>query len=906
MTHQPRLPRPARWLLRWSPVPRETQAEVQADLHELFAGRRSDRGAIHAHWRLYHDVASLWLQPRSVVRTATPDPRSRLRQGYGAQTTLALLHDARVDLRYAVRLFVRQPAILLLTIVGLSLGLGIATAAFSIMNAAALRGEGLVDPNRAPGVLRTTDRSVWTAWKYDEFLRLREGATRMQVEAVLTDAAAARTGSADADGPSVGVAFVSGGFFAATGGRMTLGRPLEAADERHVGPPPVVVSFAFWTSRLNRDPAVVGRTIWIGRTAATVVGVAERGFAVPNTRLLWMPLTAYGDVYAMHPSAPSPRAGDPATPVKRTPDMGIQVFGRLLPGVTLTEAEAQLSGVAAGLPGDALASDSPLRVRLDPHAGLGRMSSSDALSIAVFVFAVIALVLLLACANVATVLISTAITREREMGVRAALGASRWRIVRQLVTESLALGAIAAAIGLVFAYWALPMIGTMIEAPAGTDFAPDLNVYLFLGIVTLATGVGAGLAPAWHGRGADLLTPLKGEGARQNRMAPRRLRSMLVMTQAAVSVLLIVVATLFVRATFRAATIDVGFDAAGLYAVSPGLGDAVDDDGAGIRNFWARATSELQAVPGIAAVTLAELTPFDGLTRTSITREEPARVVHFNGTRAEYFETIGLRTLAGRTYTSDEVAARAPVALVSQSLARAYWPDQSPLGQMLPQEIPIAESSTRPVVIGVVADAITARLHERNAFAIYEPIDPGSERFAQLMIRVAPGTVGVIDQASQRLRSIDLQADVRITSVAARLQQEASRPRMLAALTGIVGLIAIVLCVIGLYGLTASVVGQRAREMGVRIAMGAEPRDLLRLLMWDSLRPVVLGLAVGAGAALLASRVVVAAMFFGVSPQDPMAFVAAAVILLAAALLAVLVPTRRAAAVDAAFVLRRS
>lgn len=223
---------------------------------------------------------------------------------------------------------------------------------------------------------------------------------------------------------------------------------------------------------------------------------------------------------------------------------------------------------------------------------------------------------------------------------------------------------------------------------------------------------------------------------------------------------------------------------------------------------------------------------------------------------------------------------------------------------MLPLEIPLA--STRPVIIGVVADAITARLHERNAFAIYEPLDPASERFAELMIRVAPGTTGVIDQASQRLRAIDPQTDVRITSIAARLQQEAGRPRMLAALTGIVGIIATSLCVIGLYGLTASVVGQRAREMGVRVAMGAEPRDLLRLLMRDSLRPVVLGLAVGAGAALLASRVVVAAMFFGVSPQDPIAFAGAAVILLAAAILAVLVPTRRAAAVDAAFVLRRS
>ena len=207
-------------------------------------------------------------------------------------------------------------------------------------------------------------------------------------------------------------------------------------------------------------------------------------------------------------------------------------------------------------------------------------------------------------------------------------------------------------------------------------------------------------------------------------------------------------------------------------------------------------------------------------------------------------------------------------------------------------------------------------MHERSTFAVYLPLDPASERFAQLLIRVAPGTSawpertervegGAIQLASQRLRSIDPQADVRMTSVAAQLQQEAGRPRMLATLTGIVGIIALVLCVIGLYGLTASVVGQRTREMGVRVALGAAPRDLLRQLMWDSLRPVVIGLAAGAGVALLASRVVVAAMLFGVSPQDPMAFAGAAAILIGAAILAVLVPTRRAAAVDAALVLRR-
>ena len=891
-----RLPRLAEWLVQRSPVPLESLDAVQADLQELYTQRRTDGGALHAQWRLYRDVASLWRQPRSVVHTA--DTRS----------PLALLRDLRIDLRYAVRLFARQPAILLLTILGLSLGLGIATAAFSIMNAA-LRGEGLADPDRVPGVLRTTDRSFSNTWTYDEFVRLREGATRMQVEAVMTDAAAARTQPADAAASSVGVAFVSGGFFAATGGRTMLGRPLEAADDRHVGPAPLVVSFVFWTTRLDRDPAVIGRTIRIGRSDATIVGVAERGFSVPHNRQLWMPLTAYGGVYD-------------AAPVTRTPGMGLEVFGRLSPGASLPEAEAQLTGVAAALPNGQQGGESAVKVRLDPGAGLGRLPASDVLAITVGVLAVIGLVLLLACANVASVLVATAIAREREMGVRAALGAGRWRIVRQLLTESLALGTVAAAIGLLCAFWAIPTIGRLIEAPAGIDLAPDLRVYLFLGIVTLITGVGAGFAPALHGRGVDLVTPLKGgESASQNRLAPRRLRSALVATQAAVSVLLIVMATLFVRATFRVAAVDVGFDAAGLYAVTPRVGpNAFERDGAGIKNFWARAVPELEAVPGITAVTLAELTPFGGLHKSATTGDQPARVVQFNRGRSNYFQTVGLRMVAGRSFTPDEVAAGAPVVVVSQSLARAYWQNDSPIGQVLPREIPVPPSMAalkkasaataapppRPVVIGVVADAITTQLHERNALAVYEPLDPPNEVFAQLLLRVAPGAAGTIDEARQRLRSIDPQGEASIASIDARVRLEASRPRMLATLTGVVGMIAIVLCVIGLYGLTASVVNQRTREMGVRIALGADTGGLLRLLMWDSLRPVVVGLVLGAGAALLVSRIVGSALLFGVSPRDPLAFGGAAMILLVAAMLAVVMPTRRAAAVDAASVLRQS
>lgn len=867
-----RLPMLARVLLRLTPLSRQRRAEVHADVHELFAARRRERGAIHAHWRLYHDVASLWSPGAPVVA----------------------MRDIGGDVKYAARLFAHQPGIVLMTIAGLSLGLAIATAAFSIMNAAVLRGEGVVDSKRAPAVLRTSGSMISTVWRYEEFLHLREGATRMQVEAMLRDGATVRTTPDETETPAAAMAFVSGGFFAATGGRTLVGRAFERGDEQFAGPPPVVLSFNFWVSRLNQDPAVVGRTIRIGRTDAIVLGVIERRFAVPNSSMLWLPLTAYNAVYNSNPERIAPK-------------MSVEVFGRLRPDAGLAEAEAQLSGVAAALPRTAGTNDA-IQVRLDPDAGLGRVAASTMMSIAAFVVAVIGLVLLLACANVASVLVAAAIGREREMGVRAALGASRARIVRQLVTESAALGVVAAAVGLLGAYWAIPIVGTMIEAPAGIDLAPDLNVYLFLGIATLLAGIGAGLAPAWHGRGVDLVSPLKADGADTRRTTPRRLRSALVMTQAAVSVLLIVVAALFVRATYRVASLDVGFDPDGLYEVHIGASrDAFGAGDAGITAQWARVIAEVERVPGVASATLVEIPPFAGVMKRAVAGDGSNRqVTYFNRTRAGYFRIMGLRVVAGRIFTREEMAGKAPVAVVSETLARRYWPDRSPLGEPLPADIPLPPLHPRPQIIGVVTDTITAQLHEPSRFAVYQPLDPASEIFGNLMIRTAPGAIGVVQQVAQRLRTIEPRANVRFTSVADGLRQEAGRPRMLATLSGVVGIIAIVLCVIGLYGLTASVIGQRTREMGVRLALGASRGDLLRLLMWQSLRPVIAGLAAGAGAALLASRAVVATMFFGMSPQDPLALAGAIVVLLIAAMLAVVVPTRRAASVDAAAVLHRS
>lgn len=864
MSAPQRMPVLARILTALMVRKRDDRDQVVTDLGELLAARTATRSAWYARRRLYRDIFSVWrMRPPS-----------------------SLAADAVADLRHAARLFARRPAIFVLTIAGLALGLGISTAAFTIMNAAFLRGSGIEDSDRAPGILQATERGVSTVWKYEQFLRLREGSSLAHVEAALGDGASFRASPASVDDRPHRIAFVSGAFIRAMGGTPLLGRTLEPPDERYEGPLPMVVSYRTWVDQMNSDPAVIGRTFWLGRAEATLVGVMKRGFtAAPgNGTAFWVPLTAYGHIYG-------------ALPNERTPRMGVEVVARLRAGVTYAEAEAQLSGIADGLSPAGTPAHHRFRARLDPEFGAGRIKSSTTLTIAGFVSLMIALILVLALANVATVLIACAITRDREMGVRLAMGAGRGRILRQLMTEGVALGAISAALALAFTYWSVPVVAAMLEAPAGVDLHPDVNVLLFLAFAAVIVGGGAGLAPAWHARGTDLLTPLKGDGARTDRAARRRLRAALVFTQAAASVVLIVLATLLVRATWTAAQIDVGFDARGLHGATVSLGVS-DESAERLRSYWTRALAELRATSEVQAVALVEFLPFGNASKTSQKPGGPR--TYFNRTSPEYFQTMGLRLLAGRTYTHAETLSSARVAVISESLARAHWGDASPLGHSLKQ----VGASGKTTIIGVVADTITADLYRATPLAVYEPLDREAERFARLLVRTRESS-GAMELLREKLQRIDGRADVRIASIEDALRLETSRPRTLAALASFVGAVAIVLCVIGIYGLTASIAGQRTREIGVRVALGAERRDVLRLLLLDSLRPVLAGLVLGTIAALFAGRVV-AGLLLGVSPADPLALGAAAVLLVGSAGMAAFVPSRRAASVDPAFVLRQS
>ena len=864
----PAPPRLARLLLRLRPLG-SRRAEVTADLDEIFAERVDAEGADRAARRYYRDVFSLWTLNLSGTRLAS---------------------DAAHDLSHGLRVFRRNAGAVTVSVLGLALAIAVSTAVFSLLNATLLRGTGVSDPGSTVRVMRAIKDGIATEWPYAEYLTMREHA-RMPIEASLVDGArytASPNASSVDTGEPVRMTFVGGGYLTGFGAPPLHGRVLQPVDDLPGAPPAVVASYGFWSRRLAADPTIIGRQIWLNGVAVTVVGVTARSFTGFSDQppSFWAPLASYPALYS-------------GSPLTRTSRVEVRVYGRVPPGATRTQAEAELGAVAA-----ATATPDPqigpiTGVRLDP-AGSRFSGSEGAVLVAVvtLVLTLVGLVVLLACVNVANLQLASALGRQREIGVRLALGAARGRIIRQLVTESLALGIGAGAIALLLTIWLGPMLAAIVRLPVTVDMTPDARVYLFLSLVSIAAGVGAGLAPARHGTGGDLLTPLKEEAPRAASGRPSRTRSVLIGVQAAASLVLLVLAALMTRATIAATQVDVGFDPRPLVAIAPTFGGE-RADAAKTKAFWDLALERVRSLPNVPAASLTLYSPYSGLGATrELKRNGVPYVAYLHETLDDYFSTLGLRIVRGRAYSAAEVQAHAGVVVISETLARDFWPGQDPLGQSL---APLDGSTD--VVIGVVSDAITAHLHTRTAGALYRPLR--SPEAPSILVRTAGPPEAVIPALRDTMHSLDPRVRVDISMVASGLQNEVEEPRIMATLAGALAALALGLAIVGIYGVTTFVTGQRTREIGVRMALGASRGDMLRLLLRDSLRPVAIGLAVGAIVSLIGSRLI-AVVLYGVGASDPLAFGSAVGVLLVSAAAAVFIPARRAARVDPAFVLRQS
>jgi predicted permease len=846
------------------------RAEVTADLAEVFAERASREGRTRASRRYYKDVLSLWRWSPSGTRFAA---------------------DAARDLVYGLRVYRRNPGSVGITVLGLSLAIAVSTAVFSMMNVAIFRAAGVSDPDSAIRVMRAMRGGYSTSWNYGDYLTLREHAPS-PIEATLRDAArfsAAPAAVTDDTAPSVSMAFVGGDYQRTFGARLLHGRILSASDDSIGAPPVVVASYGFWARRLGADPAVVGRQLWLNGVPVTVVGVTARSFTGLGEQppAFWAPFASYHVLYS-------------GTAITRTSVVSVNVYGRMLPGHSLDQTQAQLSLVAAAAsPGGPEQTTGVRLVSASSRFSEGPDSRTPKIIVTI-VMTVVGLVVLLACVNVANLLLAGAAARQREIGVRLALGASRRRIIRQLVTESLALGLVAGAIALVLTTWLVPVLAALVRLPVTVDMTPDVRVYLFLAIVSIAAGIGAGLAPARHGTRGDLVTSLKGDGARAGGSArPSRMRATFIGLQAAASLVLLVLAALLTRATVRATTVDVGFDAPQLVSIAPAFGRE-RYDAARTQAYWARALERIRAVPGVRAAALTVHPPFgSGHNVRGFRRHGSMYRTYTNDTDAEFFSTIGLRVVRGRTYTREEVAARAHVAVISETLARDFWPGEDPVGQTMER---YDDESSR-VIIGVVSDAIAARMREMSSATIYLPMRNPED--ANILVRSAGPPQAIVPALRDALQPLDSQVRLDVMLVSTGLQRQLDEPRIMATLAGALAVLALGLAVVGIYGVTTFVTGQRTREIGLRIAVGASRADVLRLLLADSMRPVAIGLAAGAVVALLVSQLF-AGILYGVAPRDPIAFAGAIAVLLTAAAAAIVIPTRRAAGVDPAFVLRQS
>ena len=839
------------------------------------------------------------------------------RQSWGVRQ----LDILRRDVACALRLMRKHPALSAIAAVSLAIGIGLNTALFALVDATLLRRLPVERPEQLVDVYASdTDGFAWHGSSHPDYLDLRDGARALTGLMGFAPAmAAVRLGAESRAMPGE---VVTGNYFQVLGVPAALGRPLSPDDDRPGAAPVVVISAALWSVAFDADPTAVGRTLRIGARPYTIVGVAPASFGGMNAPVLtpafWMPVAWVDDVQPL--VLESSRRSPGATRLERRGHRWMFVKGRLREGETAAGAAADLNGVMRTLEAGYAGSNEGFRVTVVPTGDVathpmieGRLRAG-----AVSLLVLMGLVLLIVCANVAGLLLERASGRRREIGLRLALGATRGRLVRQLLVESLLLSLLGAAAGVALAWGFLEGLGA-IRAPLLVPVALDLSLngrVLGLSVaVALGAGVGAGLMPAWTGTRSSVLGALAGAAPAWSiggrRWSPRHA---LVTIQIAVSLVLLVMAGLLARNLADASRADPGFSPDAVAAVTVGLG-LVGYESDEAARFLDRARDRVRALPGVQAVARASRAPLSvnfsrvGVVPAEWTDPEATSVrlvpVEMAVVGAGYFDALGVPVFAGRPFDDAvDSADSPPVAIVNEAFARRFWPEGGAVGRRIRTT---GWGRSTMEIVGVVRDYRVRSLQEPPTPYVHFAASqrPDFNVSATVLLARTRGDAGALAVAMQReLRRIDpdvvfWQGLTMHDNVAAQLLPW----RLLSAMLGTAGAVAIWLAALGLYGVIAHAVVRRTREIGIRIALGATPRDVLGLVVRQGAVPVGVGAAAGAVLAFAAARAT-AGVLFGVDATDPLAWGGAVVTLAAVGVLAHALPARRAVRVAPAAALR--
>jgi predicted permease len=816
------------------------------------------------------------------------------------------------DVRYGVRMLLKNPGFSAIAILSLALGIGANTTIFTVVNAVLLNPLPVKDISRVVEIdtidseLRVTQANATKLGM--SYANCRDYARENQVlDGVACQVGLTLTWSGGAEPQQINGQLVSANYFDVLGLRPAAGRFFFSdEDTKPSGNNVAVLSYSLWANKFGSDPNLIGKTLALNATSYYVICVAPRGFKGSFTFLspeeIWIPASMYQQALA---GFERDNFND-----RRFLDAG--VVARLKPGMTLGAAEASLKTIATHLESEYPKDNAGRSVALTPlaDAAVGANAHDQFTLAGGVMMGIVGLVLLIACVNLANLLLAQASRREKEMSLRAALGASRGRMLRQLVTESMLLALAGGAVGLVIAYWgrtALWSFRPPFVEQSGIDLTLDSRVLLFTLGISIVTGLLFGIAPAIKASRADLVETLK-VGGRGNTVGWRSnpLRSVLVVSEIALAMVALIGAGLFVRSMQNAQRINLGFESQNLFVMAFDLGALHYDEGRG-QQFFRDAIERAKTSPGVASATVASVAPLGGGLGRTVFPEGQSETSGYRGTMTElddiatnYFDTLHIPLIAGRTFNDSDRATTTWVAVANEAMAKHFWPNESALGKRFHF---FGEDHLREIV-GIVGNTVVNNIGEEPQPLAYLPMTQDYSPTATIQVRTRGRPEAVVATVRGQIQSLDPSlAITNVQTIGEVVSQGLWAPRMGAALLALFGGLALILAAVGVYGVLSYSVNQQTHEIGIRMALGAQPASVLWLVIGQGLQLAGAGLVLGLIGAL-AGMQVLASLLFGVSTHDPVTFAGVSFVLLAAAILACYIPARRATRVDPIIALR--
>jgi predicted permease len=816
------------------------------------------------------------------------------------------------DIKYAVRMLLKNPGFSAIAVLSLALGIGANTTIFTVVNAVLLNPLPVRDISHLVQV-DTIDSKTRVGFANAtklgmSFPNFQDYQRRNEVlSGIACIIPTGLTWSGGAEPRQVAAQLVSADYFDVLGIKPAAGRFfLPDEDTKPSGNNVAVISYSLWTNRFGSDPGVVGKTMILNATPYTVIGIGPRGFkgtfTFGNAELVWIP-------HSMYPQALAGFAKDNFNDRRFLSTFDI---ARLKPGVSMGQAEASLKTIAAHLQTEFPKDNAGRSVVLTPlaDAAVGANQHDQLALIGGLMMGVVGLVLLIACVNLANLLLAQAARREKEMSLRAALGANRRRLLRQLLTESILLSLAGGVLGLVIAYWGRTALWSFrppfIER-TDIDLSLDSHVLLFTLAIALLTGLLFGIAPAIRASSPDLMETLKvgGRGGTVG-WSRNRLRSLLVIGEMALALVSLIGAGLFVRSMQNAQQLDPGFESKKLFMMAFDLGALHYDEGRG-EQFFRDAIERAKASPGVQSATIASNFPLGGGFARTTFPEGQDETTGYRGTLTTmdditpgYFDALRIPLMEGRVFNDSDRKETAPVAVVNQAMAKHFWPNEDALGK----RFRFFGDPTLRQIVGIVHNSVIFAIGEEPQPLIYLPVTQDYAPFVTLQVRTSGSPEAVIGTVRGQVQSLDRNlAITNVQTIGEIMNQGLWAPRMGAALLALFGGIALILAAVGVYGVLSYSVNQQTHEIGIRMALGAEAAHVLRLIVGQGLRLAIAGLLLGVIVALAAMRVL-STLLYGVSAHDPVTFLAVAVVLTAVALLACYIPAHRATKVDPIIALR--